>query len=195
MGQPGQVLGLPPNGPTCRALARGTIGPGSGNLAPCCPAVATHSPLPAPRYVRRSSRKDCARSWCWAWSSLAERPRRAVGHRRKDPCRLRIGPGLAPGRRRARGPAHRADRPVDVRAPDRAAHLSRGARRPDLRVLGPSHGPRRHRDHDRLLIMPGARVGQREDVVSGLGLSLTGAVVPVVAAPYVSGGPGRAPSR
>ena len=37
----------------------------------------------------------------------------------------------------------------DVCAQDRAAHLSRGARRPDLRVLGPANGPRGDCDHDR----------------------------------------------
>ena len=73
-------------------------------------------------------------------------PDRAVGERGQDPARLHLGPRLGPAERRAR---RRADRPggnLDLRAPQGAPDLGRGAGRAGLRVLGTAHCRRRGGD-------------------------------------------------
>ena len=65
---------------------------------------------------------------------------RALSHRGPDPFGAEVGDGVDPELRRAQGHVHRSGRPVDLPAPQGPSYRSGGTRRPDIRLLGFTHG-------------------------------------------------------
>ena len=124
-------------------------------------------------------------------------PDRALGERGHHPESHHVGPGLGPAERRARGPADRPRRIVDLRAPQGAADLGRGPRRAVVRLRRAAERGSRHRDRRRAAGRAGADRTARQQaacpasdlmILQAAGLAVLAAISPtalLVAAVYL----------